>query len=276
MHDDVVVSTGLPRSILDPNTGSFGNSGINLTQQFKPFARDVYLHQSNYLYPLIQSCKIDMIQSGKFNLDELNFTLSMPYPESQTDRDLISSQSDLLRLANDVLDSVGEKLLGGDMDSLPVELVRDVYTQILPYDSERIDGWIKTAEKSKKENAEFEEKSDNSFRIVERKNRKDWKLIERKMTRTGINDLIQETIYDQKKESLKTEGVAGNSHYFSSKSVYKDFDVKDLIEKKKVSALKKMNEGNDNINHLKEELRIKKEKKQENKEKLKDDRKDRY
>lgn len=145
MRDDLILSTGMPRNFLDPNNGAFGNSGMALIQQFKPFARKCFIVQSIILDGVSQLFKIHMILSGKFKDDDIDFQLTMPYPESQTDRELIGSQSDLLNLANGVLDAIAQRVVGDPNAVLPPELVKDVYSQILPYDTSRIDDWVKGA-----------------------------------------------------------------------------------------------------------------------------------
>lgn len=146
MRDDLVIATGIPRNFIDAGASNgFGNSGIALMQQFKPFAREIYNVQSILLENISQLIKIHMILSGKFQDEEIDFQLIMPYPESQTDRDTIGSQSDLLTLANSVLDSISQRIVGDQNAVLPPELVKSVYTQILPYDTQRIDDWVKSA-----------------------------------------------------------------------------------------------------------------------------------
>lgn len=154
LRDDQVLSTGVPRNYLDPGSTGFGNSGINLSQQFKPFARKVYTVQSALLEGIAQLDKIHMILSGKFSDEEIDFQLTMPYPESQTDRDMISSQNDLLNLANSVLDSIAQRIVGDGNAILPPELIKDVYAQFLPYDTQRIDDWIQSSLVVKQDGAE--------------------------------------------------------------------------------------------------------------------------
>jgi hypothetical protein len=88
-----------------------------------------------------------MIYSGEFELDEIDFVLSMPYPESQTDNELITSQNNLLTLANDIIAAIEEKITGGE--KLPPELVKSIYRQFLPYDDTRVDAWVDEALKAK-------------------------------------------------------------------------------------------------------------------------------
>ena len=66
-----------------------------------------------------------------------------------------------------------------------------------------------------------------------------------------------------------TEGSIARTHYVNSKDLpYKDLDLKHFVEFKKDNALNLMKERNGdgkgfNINHLKEELKIEKEKREE-------------
>ena len=147
LRDDLIVSTMLPPRLLDPKDSGFGVSGVSLIQEWKPFARTVYRIQNAFLQNLSQLVKIHMIYSGEFEMDEIDFVLSMPYPESQTNNDLITSQNSLLSLANDIIGSIQDKITGGE--KLPPELVKSIYRQFLPYDDVRVDTWVDEALKAK-------------------------------------------------------------------------------------------------------------------------------
>ena len=150
LWDDLVNSTFMPRDWVDPNDSGFGKNGVSLIQEFKPFARLVFRIQNILLTQISQVIKIHMIHSQKFSPDEMDFVLSMPYPESQTSPDLISSQSSQWSLANDIINSLSDKLLGGE--SLPSDVVKQVYQKILPYDDVTIDNFIKSTLKARKDN----------------------------------------------------------------------------------------------------------------------------
>jgi len=143
--DGLDMATGLPRSFLDANKGSFGNSGYALAQQFRPFGRRVYRVQQILLEGISQMDKIHLILSGKFKEEEIEFQLTMPYPESQIDRDMIGAQGDLLDLSNKIFDMVGQRIVGDPNALLPPDLVRQVLTKILPWDGDTIKRWMNSA-----------------------------------------------------------------------------------------------------------------------------------
>jgi hypothetical protein len=153
----------VPRNLIDPNDSSYGDSGVSLAEKFKPFARFVYEVQNYILEQITQLVKIHMITSGsQFATEDVQFILSMPYPESQTNADIINSQSSLLGLANDVITALSDKLMGGE--TLPPEIIRQVYTKFLPYDDEIIDRWISDTIKAKEElDVEQEQQTEDDF-----------------------------------------------------------------------------------------------------------------
>jgi len=166
LKDDIINSTFIPRYLLDPNDSGFGDSGISVVEKSKPFARQVYRFQSILLQNLTQLVKIHAIYSQQFTEDELDFTLSMKYPESQTSSDLVSSQSSLLDLANNVIQAIQDKVTGGE--PIPPELVKSIYTQFLPYDQQKIESWIDDAIKHKEDSdIEMEQNSDNAENNVD-------------------------------------------------------------------------------------------------------------
>ncbi len=224
LRDDMIIATGLPRNFLDPNSGSFGNSGVSLIQQFKPFARTIYYIQSILLKNITQLIKIHMVMSGQFAYADIDFQLSMPFPEAQTDRDIISSQNDLLRLANDIIDSLGEKVTGERDAVIPVDLIKQIYSQILPYDSDKIEKWIDDIVKSRAA-------KDGDGEDGKNKNKK-WESVTKKYTKRELREVIDDTIYEGKRDVLR-EGKMQNKHFYSSALGNPDFDVKNIIEFKK-------------------------------------------
>jgi hypothetical protein len=243
LRDDLILSTGLPRTFIDPNSSGFGESGILLREQFKPFARSVYRIQGVYLEELAQAIKIHMIYSGQFNLDAINFTLTMPYPESQTNRDIISSQSDLLSLANDILESLAEKF-GVEVEELPVDVIRQVYLQTLPYSPDRIEAWIDLIVKSKEANGEREEAVSKIMKQHKYK---------------VIQEMIQIEFHNMKHNKL-LEGAFGGRHFYSSKKKHMSFDVKKLVDFK-VQNVKNIKANKPSLFGMREEVRLKLNKK---------------
>ena len=215
LRDDLIVSTMLPPRLLDPKDSGFGVSGVSLIQEWKPFARTVYRIQNSFLQNLSQLVKIHMIYSGDFELDEIDFVLSMPYPESQTDNELITSQSNLLTLANDIIAAIEDKITGGE--KLPPELIKSIYRQFLPYDDTRVDAWVDEAIKAK-ENAETtitQDSIDNDPENLEITNNDTDNLVDKLDAIHNSSDMtVEEKViarkkvikeYKQKKNKLKSK-----------------------------------------------------------------------
>jgi hypothetical protein len=226
LRDDLMNATLLPKSVVDPNVSGLGASGVSLVQQFKPFSRFVYGIQSVILEGLTKLIQIDMILSNSFSDDEMDFILTMPFPESQTDRELIGSQSDLIQLANTMLDILGQRFYGDPSAVLPQDLVKSVLTQILPYDKNRLDDWIELINAGRKvmedENEDENEEVKENTRII------------KKMDKA----IIRESIAEAKVEAYKSKNIdysLGNKHYHRSVlgSQNNNFDTKILIEMKK-------------------------------------------
>jgi len=244
MKEDLIESTDIPVSFFIADKGSFGNSGISLSQQSQPFRRRVYVVQSIIMQGISEMVKINMIQSGKYALKDIDFFLSMPYPESQISGDMISSQRDLLGLANDVVDAFADKVGGTQASDLPIEVIRQIYSKILPYDQTTIDSWINQIEKDRNKTAkDLENKFDNNE--VEKPmelsyNQKHNKAIipmTEIYSRLNINkkekfnEVLEETIHNRKKKKVR-EGVMSGRHYFSNlnKADNGNFFAEKLVE----------------------------------------------
>lgn len=257
LRDEVIVSTRLPRNIIDPNDSGFGDSGVSLIQKWKEFGRLVFQVQSILLENITQMTKIHMILSGKFAAKDIDFVLSMPYPESQTDPGMVANQKELLDLSNTIMDTLSNRLLGGQ--PLPPELVQDILQQITPYDQARIQAWVKTAsneknsmDRDKQENPNNIYGSFKSFNNDDEKeveeSKKDWNKLKESVGRTKLREMVQDIIYEGKQRILR-EGKINGKHYFSSRNKARDFDALQLIEfdKKRLDALK------ENVNLYKED-----------------------
>lgn len=223
LRDDIVISTGIPRNFIDPNNGSFGNSGISLTEQFKPFARRVYKYQSIVLKAIKDLMYIHIIQSKQFELKDINFMLSMPYPESQANNEIIDSQKNQFELANNILDGLKERL-GGEIQ-IPVDVIKDVYKKLLPYNSKETDSWIdqfvSEREKLEKANSPEEGSSESS----ESDSGKDFTFESLKKSvssRRLYEKILKEETTKAKMDSF-SEKAENNRHYFSS--VKRSFDM---------------------------------------------------
>lgn len=247
MENNIIVSTGLPRNLLDPNNGSFGNSGVALIQQYRPFRRDVYRTQSVIMEQLIQAIKLDMIASGKYSLEQINFQITMPFPDAAYDRDAVSSQSDLLRLANDYLDALSNRILGSTDTPLPPELIHQVYSKFLPLDDTLMKQWMGMALQQQQakygaadpamaqeagyadylpENARAGMQIDERYLPELKSNRKKLNEIGRK----GLYEAVEQTFYEMRHD--QKEGSLQNEHYMSSRRSNREqgFAVEQLVD----------------------------------------------
>ena len=245
MKEDLIESTDIPVSFFIADKGSFGNSGLSLVQQSQPFRRRVYVVQSIIMQGISEMVKINMIQSGKFAVKDIDFFLSMPYPESQVSGDIITSQRDLLGLANEVVDTFADKVGGTQASDLPIEVIRQIYSKILPYDQTTIDSWIDQIEKDRnKSSKELEKKLSSEeetgkpveYQYTQKANRGIIPMNEvyKRLNidkKQQFTEIVEETIHKRKKQTIR-EGVIGGKHYFSNlnKADNGNFFAEKLVE----------------------------------------------
>lgn len=243
LRDDVIVAGILPKEWIDPRESGWGDSGAALKEKSKPFQRAVYAIQSVLLEGLTLLAKLDIIESGE-DLDDHPFMLSLPFPQSQTNSDLISVQKDQIDLATSIIDTLSDKLSGGD--SLPDDLVYDIYRQFLPYDDQKIEDWYNKIKKYKNDTdsdggSDFDSEYDEN-RLNEKR-----KKIKESLKKYNYRN-IQEAINSVKNEVLikyKREGIFENSHFYSSYNTTLDFDPYILYDYK-VDKIKKLSEKSKN------------------------------
>lgn len=257
LREELVVATRLPRFIIDPRESGFGEGGSTLVEKWKEFARFVFSIQSIFLENLTQLTKIHMIMSGKWKEDEIDFILSMPFPESKNS-ELVESQNRLLDFSKSLIDTISEKLFNGQ--PIPKEVVVSILHQMNIFDQTVVDGWVEILDKNKPSNPIGSENSnvgnDNAFfgeclqfkhklkRFVENfdDTQKDgWvKLEESVGGKKKLNEKITSIIFKQKQKTFK-EGVMKKGHFYSSTNKYADFDAS-LLRKWDVERVKKLQE----------------------------------
>jgi len=266
LRDELIIATQLPRSLLDPKEAGFGDSGISLIERWKPFARLVYRIQQSLLQQISELVKIHMIYSNKFSLEDMDFILSMPYPESMTNNDMINNQKDLLDLSNQIMQSLADKLTGGDVTAIPIEVVKSIYSKFLPYDDKIIVKWLNDVEKQKNtsmsnqnnfNNDNFQDQSSEEVpeeEVEKTKKQLLWEVALREKVggKEKLFDFIDNFVYINKQKLLR-EGALLNKHYYSSKIKNDSFPVELLQEIDKRIAC-----NSEGKKQLKEEVKVKK------------------
>jgi len=265
LREELVVATRLPRFIIDPRESGFGEGGSTLVEKWKEFARFVFSIQSIFLENLTQLTKIHMIMSGKWKEDEIDFILSMPFPESKN-AELVESQNRLLDFSKALMDTVSEKLFNGQ--PIPKEVVVSILHQMNIFDQTVIDGWVDILDKNKPsapinpkggsdnigsgdsffgECLHFKHKLKKYIESFDDTQKDSWMKLEESIGgKKKLNEKISSIIFKQRQKTFK-EGVMKKGHFYSSTNKYDDFDAS-LLRKWDVDRVKKLQEvGRKNV-----------------------------
>lgn len=141
-QDRVAIACGVPKAYLDQEFGGFGNSGIALMEQYKPFARHVYTIQSSFLEALGQLIRLHFAITGEFDYN-IPFVLSMRFPAEDMGEEKRNARQASVELANSIIDMLQGVLGMEEGEPLPEDVVADIlskYTFIDPTDLQR---WIR-------------------------------------------------------------------------------------------------------------------------------------
>ena len=230
--DDIVVSTMLPRELLESKDG-FGDGSGSIVEKSKYFFRIVYKDQTSILDTLSDYYKLAMILSGDFSLDEIDFTLSLPYPESMVNEDTISNQSDLIDLAQGTIEFFQDTYAGGQ--TLPPKVMQKIMYHILPFHSDWTEEIVKIIDKNKADlekasEAEAQAKFENFIRESHELKENYFKQnIKTKKIESGLFNLVQDYYINQ--------GQKNNRKLTESKlkKPLKDSMIADIIYDKKRS-----------------------------------------
>lgn len=150
-QDRMIAASRVPKSVLPFGDGARlgSESGKALMQQSKVYARFVYANQRAILETISFLIKLHFSIIGKFDNEE--FEISLPYPVTEENSEVLRAKNDTLRLAKDILDNLGTSLGMERDESLPIEVVKDVFSKYSFLDSEEIETWTKAYLDSKEE-----------------------------------------------------------------------------------------------------------------------------
>lgn len=235
LTNEMITSTGIPIGYIPtPEGSSFGDSGTALLQQSKVFGRRVYSNQTAMLDGLVSLVKMQLAMTGDFDVNS-QFELSLNFPVVEESRDKMSIKSDSLRLAQDVLSGIGDAV-GLDRDeALPMNVVKDVFSDISFLDSDDVNKWFKAIRVDTARNADDDGESNQEQLSEKLKN----KLLTR-LSEKQRKALVREAYFSYKKDNGLDEGVIGKRHYYSSVSNLECFNEKSLNIYKKVNDKKKL------------------------------------
>lgn len=235
--DDLILSTGIPDSFLIPSRGGGlgGESAQALLYNNKIFQRRVEGVKSAILEGLSHTYRLHLEILDKFDGEKTEFELFMPVNAEMASSDKISFESDMLRLATDMMNNLGQALGMDRGESLPEPVVRDIFKQYLPIDNRTIDKWInlivKKEEENEKENVNIDQSNiaapmiipTESAPAVGSKPTTNFKKKEQSTMckqfiesfYSGKDKLIREIYFLSKKELGLTEGHLGNYFYYN-------------------------------------------------------------
>jgi len=215
LRDDMIMGTRIPKGYLVVDKASFGTSGQSLLQQHKPFGRAVYSLQSAFLEQLTYLIKLHFLITGQFDKEMTEFELTMNFPVLEESQDKLRMKNDTLRLAKDVLDNIGQAV-GLDRDeALPMDVVKDVFSNLSFLDPEDVDKYIKSIEKSRKDKEGEpggDEMGGGLFSSVQ-----DCPAPLREKIETRLcEEVILDSYFESKKKLGLQEGTMNGRHYFTS------------------------------------------------------------
>lgn len=158
-QDKVAIASGVPKAYLDQEYGGFGNSGISLMEQYKPFARHVYAIQSCFLQGLGELIRLHFAITGEFDYNT-PFILSMRFPAEEMSEDKRNARKDSMEMAQAVVDLIGKSLGLEEGEPLPEDVMIDILSKYSFLDPTDIQKWVRLSSYLKPTGAEDEDDGD--------------------------------------------------------------------------------------------------------------------
>ena len=141
-QDRVAIASGVPKAYLDQEFGGFGNSGISLTEQYKPFARHVYTIQSACLEGIGELIRLHFAITGEFDYNT-PFILSMRFPAEEMGQEKREARQASLEMAGGVMDLITRALGLEEGEPLPEDVVTDILSKYSFLDPTDIQKWMR-------------------------------------------------------------------------------------------------------------------------------------
>ncbi len=218
--DDLILTTGIPDSYLIPSRGA-GMGGENATALFynnKIFQRRVVGNKSALLEGLTHTFRMHLELAGIADGEKTEFELFMPVNADMYSDDKKSFEGDMLTLATEMMNNLGQALGMDRGEPLPEPVVRDIFKHYLPIDDEVIDKWINKIVKKEEENNE-----DAATQVLQNANvdKEPAPLImstsgkKERVENVKRNDLVEKFVESYKKGELDT---TLQELYFKTKS----------------------------------------------------------
>lgn len=141
-QDRVAIASGVPKAYLDQEFGGFGNSGISLTEQYKPFARHVYTIQSACLDGIGELIREHFAITGEFDYNT-PFILSMRFPAEEMGQEKRDARSASIEMAGNIMDLITRALGLEEGEPLPEDVVTDILSKYSFLDPTDIQKWMR-------------------------------------------------------------------------------------------------------------------------------------
>lgn len=141
-QDRVAIASGVPKAYLDQEFGGFGNSGISLTEQYKPFARHVYTIQSACLDGIGELIRLHFAITGEFDYNT-PFILSMRFPAEEMGQEKREARSASIDMAGSIMDLITRALGLEEGEPLPEDVVTDILSKYSFLDPTDIQKWMR-------------------------------------------------------------------------------------------------------------------------------------
>lgn len=141
-QDRVAIASGVPKAYLDQEFGGFGNSGISLTEQYKPFARHVYTIQSACLDGIGELIRLHFAITGEFDYNT-PFILSMRFPAEEMGQEKRDARSASIEMAGSIMDLITKALGLEEGEPLPEDVVTDILSKYSFLDPTDIQKWMR-------------------------------------------------------------------------------------------------------------------------------------
>jgi hypothetical protein len=141
-QDRMFIAARIPKGYLSQEFGGYGQSGIALIEQNKPWACHVYQIQSAFLESISDLIRLHFAITGEFDYNT-PFVLTMNFPAEDMGEEKRNARTASIELASSVIELITSALGLEEGDTLPEDVVFDIMSRYTFLDDTDIQKWMR-------------------------------------------------------------------------------------------------------------------------------------
>ena len=238
-RDDMIMGLRVPKGYLIVDESDYDDADALLYQDTK-FARTIYSVQSVILEEITRLIEIDMTATGEYDVDKVQFTVSMPYPVAKVSEDRMSLHSDAIDLITSIIEFFKDTL---EIEDIPKDVVFDIISTYSGWDKTQAEKWFNNVWVDGNVGGEGDEEEEKREKVKEAKLKIFNEAVKKVYSeKKNLTEVVNECVIKAYEKNKLSDFVIRGSHHIASSCLSKSNTVKLTEEQQKILE-KKLKSG---------------------------------